>query len=136
MKTSNRRKFLQTSGIFATASAFSSIKSVGSGKMNFIHHVLFWAKNPKNEAEVSQLKSALSALGKLPMIQSAHIGRPIITDFDKSVTEGSYTFSVVLIFESAETEKEYLYHPLHKKFIEDNMHLWGKVQVIDSEVLQ
>ena len=29
--------------------------------------------------------------------------------------------------------KEYLYHPLHKKFIEENMHLWGKVQVIDSQ---
>jgi hypothetical protein len=135
MKTSNRRKFLQTSGIFATASAFNSINSIGSGKMNFIHHVLFWAKNPNNQAELDQLKSALSALGKLPMIQSAHIGRPIVTDFDKPVTEGSYTFSVVLIFESAEKEKEYLYHPLHKKFIDENKHLWGKVQVIDSEVL-
>ena len=37
--------------------------------------------------------------------------------------------------ENAEKEKEYLYHPLHKKFIDDNKHLWGKVQVIDSEMI-
>ena len=42
---------------------------------------------------------------------------------------------MVLVFDSAEKEKEYLYHPLHKQFIQENMHLWGKVQVIDSEAL-
>jgi hypothetical protein len=35
----------------------------------------------------------------------------------------------------AEKEKEYLYHPLYKKFIDDNKHLWGKVQVFDSEMI-
>ena len=106
-----------------------------STKMTFIHHVLFWAKNPTSTTETDQLFRALKSLGTLPMIASAHVGKPIVTDFDKSVTEASYTFSVVLVFDSAEKEKEYLYHPLHKKFIQDNMHLWGKVQVIDSEAL-
>ena len=95
--------------------------------------MLFWAKNPTSTTETDQLYRALKALGTLPMIASAHVGKPIVTDFDKSVTEASYTFSVVLVFDSAEKEKEYLYHPLHKKFIQDNMHLWGKVQVIDSQ---
>jgi hypothetical protein len=103
-----------------------------STKMTFIHHVLFWAKNPTSTTETDQLFRALKSLGTLPMIASAHVGKPIVTDFDKSVTEASYTFSVVLVFDSAEKEKEYLYHPLHKKFIQDNMNLWGKVQVIDS----
>ncbi|MHA8067222.1 Dabb family protein [Aquirufa sp. ROCK2-A2] len=131
----NRRNFLQKSGIFATAAALTSINSAGTGKMNFIHHVMFWAKNPNNESEKTQLFNALKSLGTLPMIQSAHVGKPIITDFDKSVTEGSYTFSVVLIFESAEKENEYLHHPLHMKFIDDNKHLWGKVQVVDSQAI-
>jgi hypothetical protein len=103
-----------------------------STQLTFIHHVLFWAKNPTSTTETDQLFRALKSLGTLPMIASAHVGKPIVTDFDKSVTEASYTFSVVLVFDSAENEKEYLYHPLHKKFIKDNMHLWGKVQVIDS----
>jgi hypothetical protein len=131
----NRRKFLQTSGIIATASAFSPINSLATEKMNFIHHVLFWAKNPNNEAEKTQLFKALKSLGTLPMIQAAHVGKPIVTDFDKPVTEGTYTFSVVLIFENVEKENEYLHHPLHMKFIDENKHLWGKVQVVDSQAI-
>jgi hypothetical protein len=103
-----------------------------STKMTFIHHVLFWAKNPASTTETDQLFRALNSLGTLPMIVSAHVGKPIVTDFDKPVTEASYTFSVVLVFDSAEKEKEYLHHPLHMKFIDENKHLWGKVQVIDS----
>ncbi|CAM4167537.1 Dabb family protein [Cytophagaceae bacterium 50C-KIRBA] len=129
----NRREFLQQSGLLAAGSALAG--SGATPSMNFIHHVLFWAKNPNNEAEKNQLFKALKSLGGLPMIQSAHVGKPIITDFDKPVTEGSYTFSVVLTFADAEKEKEYLYHPLHKKFIDDNKHLWGKVQVIDSQAI-
>ncbi len=103
--------------------------------MTFIHHVLFWAKNSSNEAEKAQLLTALKQLGTLPMIQTAHVGRPIVTELDKGATDGSYTFSVVLVFENATKESEYLYHPLHKKFIDANKHLWGKVQVIDSEAI-
>jgi hypothetical protein len=128
-----RRNFIQKSGLIAATATLGSLPA--STPMTFIHHVLFWAKNPGNDAEKNQLFKALKALGTLPMIQSAHVGKAIVTDFDKPVTESSYTFSVVLVFENAEKEKEYLYHPLHKKFIDDNKHLWGKVQVIDSEMI-
>ena len=128
-----RRNFIQKSGLIAVTASLGT--SPATTPMTFIHHVIFWAKNPGNEAEKNQLFKALKSLGTLPMIQSAHVGKPIVTDFDKSVTEASYTFSVVLVFDSAEKEKEYLYHPLHKKFIDDNKHLWGKVQVIDSEMI-
>lgn len=128
-----RRNFIQTSGLIAATASLGTLPA--SAPMTFIHHVLFWAKNPGNEAEKNQLFKALKALGTLPMIQSAHVGKAIVTDFDKPVTEASYTFSVVLVFENAEKEKEYLYHPLHKKFIDDNKHLWGKVQVFDSEMI-
>ena len=126
--STSRRDFIALASTlpFAATTAHST-------QMTFVHHVLFWAKNPNATSETDQLYRALKALGTLPMIAAAHVGKPIVTDFDKSVTEASYTFSVVLVFDSAEKEKEYLYHPLHKKFIQDNMHLWGKVQVIDSE---
>jgi hypothetical protein len=128
-----RRNFIQKSGLIAVTASLGT--SPATTPMTFIHHVLFWAKNPGNEAEKSQLFKALKSLGTLPMIQSAHVGKPIVTDFDKPVTEASYSFSVVLVFDSAEKEKEYLYHPLHKKFIDDNKHLWGKVQVFDSQMI-
>jgi hypothetical protein len=128
----SRRNFLQQAGL---ATAASSLIPFAKTSMTFVHHVLFWAKNPGNEAEKTQLLTALKQLGTLPMIQTAHVGRPIVTEFDKGATDGSYTFSVVLVFENATKESEYLYHPLHKKFIDDNKHLWGKVQVIDSELI-
>lgn len=129
----NRRNFLQQSSVLVAGSTLGQSKPEQS--MTFIHHVLFWAKNPGIESEKTQLFKALKSLGTLPMILSAHVGKAVTTDFDKTVTEASYTFSVVLIFANAEKEKEYLYHPLHKKFIDDNKHLWGKVQVIDSELI-
>ena len=126
----NRRDFLQKSGLIAAGAALPT--AVAGPKMKFIHHVLFWAKNPSNAAEVAQLKNAIIALGKLPMIQNVHVGSPVVTDFDKLVTDGSYSVSVVMVFESAEKENEYLHHPMHIKFIDENKHLWGKVVVTDS----
>lgn len=125
-----RTEFLQKSGLIAAGAALPT--SAARPNMKFIHHVLFWAKNPGNAAEVAQLKNAILALGKLPMIQNVHVGSPVVTDFDKSVTDGSYSISVVMIFESAEKENEYLHHPMHLKFIDENKHLWGKVVVTDS----
>jgi hypothetical protein len=127
----NRTEFLQKSGLIAAGAALPT--TAARTNMKFIHHVLFWAKNPGNAAEVAQLKNAIINLGKLPMIQNVHVGSPVVTDFDKSVTDGSYSISVVMIFESAEKENEYLHHPLHIKFIDENKHLWGKVAVIDSQ---
>ncbi|MEY4383470.1 MAG: hypothetical protein RI995_1012, partial [Bacteroidota bacterium] len=37
-----------------------------------------------------------------------------------------------MVFENAAKEDEYLHHPLHLKFINENKHLWGKVVVMDS----
>lgn len=126
-----RTEFIQKSGLAAAAAALPSVVAPKTN-MNFIHHVLFWAKNPNNQSEVSQLKNALVSLGKLPMIQQVHVGSPVVTDFDKSVTDGSYSFSVVMVFENAQKESEYLHHPLHLKFIDENKHLWSKVVVMDS----
>ena len=130
----SRRNFIKNSGMAAMGAGIVNLNKKES--MNFIHHVLFWAKNPENEAEVNQLKNAIIELGKLPMIQMVHVGSPVITDFDKPVTEGTYTISVVMVFEDSEKESEYLYSPEHKKFIQDNMRLWGKVMVIDSSNLR
>ena len=126
----SRRDFIKNTGIAAVGAGMVNVNKKDS--MNFIHHVLFWAKNPDNESEKAQLKKALIELGKLPMIANAHVGNPVITEFDRKATEGTYTFSVVLVFENAEKESEYLHCDAHMKFIKDNMHLWGKVMVIDS----
>jgi Stress responsive A/B Barrel Domain len=139
MKKSSRRQFLEKSATaLATGTVMTSLTpseseaSSKTGKHSFLHHVFFWLKDPNNKKDHEQLLAALKALGKIEVIKSAHIGLPSINDFDKPVTDASYSFSVLLIFDSKEDEEKYLVHPLHKKFGTDNHHLWSKVVVYDS----
>lgn len=139
MENSSRRQFLEKSATaLATGTVMSSLTlseshaSAPAAKLSFIHHVYFWLKNPDSKEDHAQLLAALKALGKIEVIKSAHIGLPSINDFDKPVTDASYSFSVLLIFDSKEDEEKYLVHPLHKKFGVENHHLWSKVVVYDS----
>ena len=104
-------------------------------KHAFAHHVFFWLKNPDSKADHDQLLAALKALKQIEVVKYAHIGAPSINDFDKPVTDASYSFSVLLLFDSKKDEETYLYHPLHKKFGTENKHLWSKVMVYDSSAI-
>ena len=130
----NRRKFVEKTSvaIAATAAVMTNTQAADRPKVSFVHHVFFWLKNPNSQEDAAKLEKALKDLGKIKEIKMAHVGKPVVTDFDKSVTDGSYAFSVMLVFDSAKDEETYLYHPLHKKFIDDNKHLFGKVIVYDS----
>ncbi|MFT4031043.1 MAG: Dabb family protein [Siphonobacter sp.] len=127
--TMDRRSFVKSSAAAVAATP------VMEQKLTFVHHVYFWLKNPKSKADHDQLLSALKGLRKIPTIRLAHIGKPVVTEPDKTVTDATYTFSVMLVFDSAEDEYTYLVHPLHKEFVEKNKHLWSKVMVYDSELL-
>jgi hypothetical protein len=89
-------------------------------------------KNPDNTAERDQLLAALRGLRQIKEIQLAHLGAPSVNDFDRPVTDATYSFSVLLLFASKADEEAYLVHPLHKAFIDNNKHLWSKVVVYDS----
>lgn len=130
----NRRKFVEKSAVaLATTTAVATTAEASKPtKMAFIHHVFFWLKNPSNSEESAKFEKALNDLAKIDVIRMVHVGKPIVTEFDKSVTDGSYAYSVVLVFDNAKDEETYLYHPLHKKFIDENKHLFAKVMVYDS----
>jgi Stress responsive A/B Barrel Domain len=129
----NRRTFVSNTLIASTLTATASANILDkTGGKKFVHHVFFWLKNPENEADRQKLIAALKALKKIPTIKFAHVGLPIVTEFDKGATDGSYSVSVMLLFDNAKDEETYLYHPLHKKFIDENKDLWNKVMVYDS----
>lgn len=127
----DRRSFVKNASVVAAAGAVPQADE----KLTFVHHVFFWLKNPKNKAEHDQLLNALKSLGKLSVIKHAHVGKPVVTEFDKAVTDGTYSFSVMLVFASAKDEQTYLVHPEHKAFIDKNKHLWSKVVVYDSQLI-
>lgn len=143
MENSSRREFLEKStaalvaGTLMTTltSSEAEANTVKGETLSFVHHVFFWLKDPKNKQDHDKLLAGLRGLGKIKEIKMAHIGSPSINDFDKPVTDASYSFSVLLIFGSKSDEEKYLVHPLHKKFIEDHKNLWSKVVVYDSSVI-
>ncbi len=139
MQNSSRRQFLEKSTAALAAgtlmNTFTDTQAEAAthkGEIPFVHHVFFWLKDTKNKKDHDQLLAALKGLGKIEYIKMVHIGSPSINDFDKPVTDASYSFSVMIVFNSKAEEEKYLVHPLHKKFIDDNKNLWSKVVVYDS----
>ena len=131
-----RRSFIKkSSGIIAASFAAPNLVAAKAPKKAFAHHVFFWLKNPDSATDHAQLLAALKALKEIDVVKYAHIGAPSINDFDKPVTDASYSFSVLLLFDNKKDEETYLYHPVHKKFGADNNHLWSKVMVYDSAAL-
>jgi hypothetical protein len=144
MENSSRREFLEKSTAALVAgtvmTTFASSEAEASitvdAPISFVHHVFFWLKDPKNKQDHDKLLAGLRGLGKIKEIKMAHIGSPSINEFDKSVTDASYSFSVLLIFANKVDEEKYLVNPLHKKFIEDHKNLWSKVVVYDSALIK
>lgn len=139
MQNSSRRQFLEKSTAAIAAGTIMNVftetqtkAATHKDEIPFVHHVFFWLKDTKNKKDHDQLLAALKGLSKIEYIKMAHIGSPSINDFDKPVTDASYSFSVMLVFNSKAEEEKYLVHPLHKKFIDDNKNLWTKVVVYDS----
>lgn len=144
MENSSRRKFLEKSTAALVAGTVMTILVNSETEANvkedaplsFVHHVFFWLKNPKNKKDHDKLLAGLKSLGKIEQIKMSHIGLPSVNNFDKPVTDASYSFSVLLIFNSKSDEEQYLVHPLHKKFIDDHKNLWSKVVVYDSSLIK
>jgi len=99
----------------------------------FAHHVFFWLNDPGNPEVRAQFEKAVDELLKIPQIRAYHVGTPAPVA-ERPVIDGSYTYSYLIFFDGIEGHNIYQDHPLHLKFIEENSHLWSKVQVYDSEV--
>ncbi len=144
MENSSRRNFLEKSTAALLAgtvmTTFLNSDSEANTKedapLSFVHHVFFWLKDPKNKKGYDKILAGLKGLGKIEQIKMSHIGLPSVNNFDKPVTDASYSFSVLLIFDNKADEEKYLVHPLHKKFIDDHKNLWSKVVVYDSSLIK
>ncbi len=113
--------------------ALSSCQSSDSKALNsnFVHVVYFWLNNPDDADDRKEFETALSTfLESSEYAKTKFIGVPAMTD--REVVDNSYTYSIILSFNSKEEQDKYQAEPVHLKFIEDAKHLWSKVQVYDS----
>ena len=115
---------------------FSSIASCQSGDSkaldsNFVHVVYFWLNNPDNVDERKEFETALNTfIESSQYAKTKFIGIPAMTN--REVVDNSYTYSLILSFNSKEEQNKYQSESVHLKFVEDAKHLWRKVQVYDS----
>ncbi len=132
----NRRSFIKklaAGTALAGLIPFSKKASAGEVQIKgaLVHHVYFWLKEPENEAHKKQLVDALNELLKVETIKLSHIGFPAGTE-SRDVVDHSYSVSYMVMFDNQAGQDAYQVDPIHKKFVEENQHLWEKVVVYDS----
>ena len=104
-------------------------------KGSFVHVVYFWLKEPtNNEIRQKFVKSLSNFIDNSAFIQSKHIGTP--ADTNREVIDNSYTYCLIVTFNSKEDQDKYQAEEGHIKFLEESKVLWEKVLVYDSENLE
>ena len=98
---------------------------------NFVHTVYFWLHNPDNKKDCNDFEASLSKfLQNSDFAKTKFIGKPPRASRD--VVDGSFTYSLVVTFESAEAQQAYQDEAPNTVFIEESEHLWKKVIVYDA----
>ena len=133
LNKSKRRTFLKKlGGLVAVLAIPASLKAKKPETMegNFLHMVFFWLKNDEEKTKKAFLTELRKFIDQVDMIRSQHIGTP--ADTDREVIDNTYSFSLILSFDSKKEHDEYQEHQLHKDFIANASSLWEKVLVYDS----
>lgn len=109
----------------------SSMKNTQEFDSSFTHTVFFWLKNPDNSADRLAFETALKKfLNTSAFAKTNFIGVP--PKATRGVVDGSFTYSLIVTFESAQAQQAYQDEVPHKVFIDEAQNLWEKVVVYDA----
>ena len=98
----------------------------------FAHTVYFWLKNPNDQEDRSAFEASLRKfLNASKFAKTNFIGTP--PKASREVVDGSFTYSLIVTFESVEAQQSYQDEEAHVTFIEESSNLWNKVIVYDSQ---
>ena len=135
-----RRHFLRKLGALTAVFAMATPGKAGTllakrGKTkelegNFVHVVFFWLKDDSDKTRERFLTELRNFIDNMDLMKSKHIGTPASTD--REVIDSTWSFSLILSFDSKKEQDLYQEHQLHKDFIKNASTLWVKVQVYDS----
>ncbi|WP_345232440.1 Dabb family protein [Olivibacter ginsenosidimutans] len=97
----------------------------------FTHYVLFWLKQDLTAAEVANFTGFFEELRKIPNILSLHYGKAV-SSTPRDVVDNTFTYNLLVYFNSLEDLETYGTHPIHLQAIEKYNQYWEKVVVHDS----
>lgn len=98
----------------------------------FTHTVFFWLHNPESQEDRNAFETSLKKfLNSSKYAKTNFIGTP--PKASRDVVDGSFTYSIIVSFDSAEAQQKYQDEDVHKTFIEESSELWEKVIVYDSQ---
>ncbi|MDM8174166.1 MULTISPECIES: Dabb family protein [Olivibacter] len=107
-------------------------KNMSKNKQEVItHYVLFWLKKGLSEKEINDFTGFFEELRKVPNIKSLHYGKAA-NSTPRDVVDNSFTYNLLVYFNSLEDLETYGTHPIHLKAIEQYSQYWEKVVVHDS----
>ena len=130
---SNRRSFLKQSSLVIASCSLRTNYEIPADTP-FVHHALFWLKDPGNKENYNNLLKALQEFRKVKQVKFLHVGAPSISDIDYEAraTDATFTFSYLALFESKKDKENYLANPLHTNFFNDFKDVMLKVIIYDS----
>jgi len=99
----------------------------------FVHHVFFWLKPTCTPTEIQKFEASVSALKTINSVKMADVGKPAATN--RPVIDTSYSYSLLLVFNTEADHDTYQVDPIHEKFVADCSTFWEKVLIYDSESL-
>ncbi|MGB5819038.1 MAG: Dabb family protein [Saonia sp.] len=97
----------------------------------FAHTVFFWLEHPDSDKDREKFETSLQRfLDSSKFAKTNFIGTP--PKASRDVVDDSFTYSLIVTFESSEAQEGYQKEEAHLQFIEECKDLWTKVVVYDS----
>ncbi len=97
----------------------------------YTHTVYFWLNNPDRQEDRTAFETSLQKFLKHSQYaKTKFIGKP--PKASRDIVDGSFTYSLIATFESAEAQQKYQEEEAHLLFVKESEHLWIKVIVYDS----
>lgn len=99
---------------------------------NFAHVVYFWFKNPDDASHRNRFEKSLNTfLQNSKYAKTNFIGTP--PKAVRDVVDDTFTYNLIVTFESAEAQEAYQAEEAHLIFIEECKDMWDKVMVYDAK---
>ena len=97
----------------------------------FVHVVYFWLNDPESASDRKDFEEALTMfLNTSEFAQTNYVGTP--PKASRDVVDDSFSYCLIVSFDSAEAQENYQTEDAHLAFIENASHLWNKVIVYDA----